>query len=77
MSLIKQENNKCGVPGGSAGEGSSIITAVVQVQSLALELLHCRECGQKDRETRGREGNNNVIGTTWMFSLPQELARIQ
>ena len=36
----KKKEGPWGFPGGSAGEGSSIVTAVAQVPSLAQEILH-------------------------------------
>ena len=41
-----------GIPCGSAGEGPGIVTAVVQVRSLAWELLHATGTAKKKKKKR-------------------------
>lgn len=41
---------KRGFPDGSVGQESGVVTAVVQVQSMAWELLHARGAAKKKKQ---------------------------
>ena len=64
---------KRGFPDGSVGQESGVVTAVVQVQSMAWELLHARGAAKKKKK-KSHEDKMDFINS-WTFALGNILLR--
>ena len=57
-------------PGGSVGEGSSVVTAVVQIQSLAWQFLHSRGTAKEKFKRCLRKYRKRVFPEQHLLNTP-------